>query len=159
MPKLTQDPIKQIPHLKSIANLETLTNLIYFREVAEIKLMKGLMAKKIMEEGKAFFDVWMYEVSDEIQSFATAFAERFVLESALAQMATVEHAGAKQVLASATYLHCISLVAKNIDWYLLNGIVSVEAAQALDQEVNQAVKAFVPHMNTALEGFPMAKNP
>jgi len=28
------------------------------------------MQKKIMEEGKAFFDVWMYEVSDEIQELA-----------------------------------------------------------------------------------------
>jgi len=28
------------------------------------------MQKKIMEEGKPFFDVWMYEVSDEIQELA-----------------------------------------------------------------------------------------
>jgi hypothetical protein len=32
-----------------------------------------------MEEGKPFFDVWMYEVSDEIQSFAQSFSERFML--------------------------------------------------------------------------------
>jgi hypothetical protein len=37
------------------------------------------MAKKIMEDGKPFFDVWMYEVSDEIQAVALAFGERFCL--------------------------------------------------------------------------------
>jgi len=36
-----------------------------------------------MEEGKPFFDVWMYEVSDEIQSLATAFGNRYMLECAL----------------------------------------------------------------------------
>jgi hypothetical protein len=66
MPKLTMCPARQIPGLKSIANLETLANLIYFREQALIKSMGKLMQKKIMEEGKPFFDVWMYEVSDEI---------------------------------------------------------------------------------------------
>ena len=66
MPKLTQCPKRQIPGLKSIANLETLTNLIYFREVAEIKKMSDLLMKRVMQEGKQFFDVWMYEVSDEI---------------------------------------------------------------------------------------------
>lgn len=58
MPTLTQCPMKQIPAMKSIANLETLTNLIYFREVAEIKNMTNLLKDKIMEQGKNFFDVW-----------------------------------------------------------------------------------------------------
>jgi hypothetical protein len=40
--------------------------MIYFREQALIKSFSKLMQKKIMEEGKPFFDVWMYEVSDEI---------------------------------------------------------------------------------------------
>jgi len=28
--------------------------------------MTDILKKKVMEEGKKFFDVWMYEVSDEI---------------------------------------------------------------------------------------------
>jgi hypothetical protein len=72
-------PAKQIPGLKSISNQETLTNLIYFREQALIKSMGQTMQKK-MSEGKTFFDIWMYEVSDEIQALATAFGERFMLE-------------------------------------------------------------------------------
>lgn len=42
------------------------------------------MAKLVMSEGKPFFDVWMYEVSDEIQSLATSFGDRFVMEHAIA---------------------------------------------------------------------------
>lgn len=50
--------------MNSVANMETLTNLIYYREVAEIKSMMQLLKVKIMENGEAYFDVWMYEVSD-----------------------------------------------------------------------------------------------
>lgn len=42
------------------------------------------MSKKLFEEGKSFFDVWMYEVSDDIQNLAQAFGERYMLENALA---------------------------------------------------------------------------
>jgi hypothetical protein len=64
-PKISQCPKTVIPKMKSIANLETLTNLIYHREVAEIASFTKLMSKHIMEEGKPFFDVWMFEISDE----------------------------------------------------------------------------------------------
>jgi phospholipid N-methyltransferase len=50
--------------------LETLTNLVYYREVAEIGQMTAVLKKKVLDEGKPYFDVWMYEVSDEIQSLA-----------------------------------------------------------------------------------------
>ena len=94
--------------------------------------MGGLLKKKIMEEGKQFFDVWMYEVSDEIQSFASAFGERFILENALAALTKASSAGLKAVLERCIYLHCVTLVNKNIDWYLRNEVVSVEAAAELD---------------------------
>jgi len=64
MPKMTQCPKNQIPNFKSIANIETLVNLVYFKEVQEIKSFGKMMQNKIMVEGKKFFDVWMYEVSD-----------------------------------------------------------------------------------------------
>ena len=36
-----------------------------------------------MQDGESFFDVWMYQVSDEIQSLATAFGNRYLLQGAL----------------------------------------------------------------------------
>ncbi len=44
--------------------------------------MMNLLKKKVMDEGKKFFDVWMYEISDEIQSMALIFSERICLEEA-----------------------------------------------------------------------------
>ena len=82
-PQMTQCPKREIPAMASINNFETLKNLIFWHEIAEIKTFSKLLQKKIMQEGQAFFDVWMYQVSDEIQSLATAFGHRYMLQGAL----------------------------------------------------------------------------
>lgn len=56
-------------------------------------------------------------------------------------------------------MHAISLVNQNISWYLLNGVVSSEAATKLEVQQQQAVKDLVPHMNNTLEGLGCLKVP
>ena len=48
--------------------------------------MQEMMMQKVMVEKKKFFDVWMYEASDDIQNLAKAFGERYMLESAIKNM-------------------------------------------------------------------------
>jgi hypothetical protein len=139
--------------MKSIANLETLKNLIYYREIAEIGTMKDLVQKKMFEEGKSYFDIWQFEVSDEIQSLAMAFGERYHLEHALDKLSECKHEGAGKALEAAIFLHCVNVIRENISWYLINGIVSTEAAAELDAVCDGAVKAFVPYMNDVVEGL------
>lgn len=64
-PTMTMCPRREIPAKSRVSDLKTLTNLIYYREVAEIKNISARLQKMVMEEGKPFFDVWMYELSDE----------------------------------------------------------------------------------------------
>lgn len=71
-------------------------------------------------------------------------------------METVPHAGAKETLKSAIFLHSVTLVRQNLSWYLIKGVISSEAASELDAVWNAAVKAFVPHMNTAVMGLGVA---
>ena len=150
MPKLTQCPIRQIPNLKSVATLETLANLIYYKEQAFIKSMGKLMQKLMMEQGKPFFDVWMYEVSDEIQIMAQAFGERFMLEEAITAMNKMTNAKAKELTEKAIFLHAVTRVRKDLGWYTMNGCISHEAGQELNSVWEKAVKDFLPHMNTTL---------
>lgn len=145
--------------MSSIASFETLKNLIYYKEVAEIKSFSKLMQKKIMEQGKAFFDVWMYEVSDEIQSLALAFGQRYMLEGAIKTLNDTEGPRIKALLTATIRLHMLHLVRSNITWYLMNGAVSDLAAAALDDEFDQAVKDYVPFMNTAVQGLGLIETP
>lgn len=93
MPSMTMCPKREIPNKKRVSDLETLTNLIYYKEVAEIKNISGRMQKMVMEDGKPFFDAWMYELSDEQQALATAFGDRYMLEAALEKYNQCTHTG------------------------------------------------------------------
>ena len=146
-------PVRQIPALESVADFETLKNMIFYRETAEIDAMKKLLQKKIMEEGKPFFDVWMYEVSDEIQSFAQSFGERFMLQGALKTIERSTHAGVKDLLTRSTFLYMLAMVHKDQDWYMMNGVLSTAAAQKLSEQLDAEVKSFAPLINTATEGL------
>lgn len=110
--EMTMCPENQIPKMKSIANQETLTNLIYYREIAEIESMQNNIAQKVMQEKKKFFDVWMYEESDAIQDVASAFGERYMLENSLIALKNCSNANARLILEKVIYLHSLSLVRK-----------------------------------------------
>ena len=47
----------------------------------------------------------------------------------------------------------LGIVKQNSAWYLINNVISPTAASKLDDQHDAAVKAFMPHMNTALEGL------
>ena len=115
--------------------------------------MGELMKKKMMDEGKSFFEVWMYEVSDQIQSLAGSYGDRYMLEQALAVMNTETNIKAKVVIERAIFLYAVFTVKENQNWFMVNGCVSNEAAQELGTVLEQAVKAFVPHLNTAVEAL------
>jgi len=139
--------------MASVCTLEALTNLIYYREIAEIESMQSMMAQKVMMDKKPFFDVWMYEASDEIQSVAQAFGERYMLENSLIQMKNCTNASAKIVLERVIFLHCLALVRKEQAWYLINGVISPQAAADLDDQFNLAVKAIAPFTNDCVEAL------
>ena len=51
LPEMTQCPKREIPTKTSVADFETLKNLMFWKEIAEIKSFSKLLQKKIMEEG------------------------------------------------------------------------------------------------------------
>ena len=55
----------------------------------------------------------MYQVSDEIQTLALAFGERFCLENAMKDLNKMTHSAAKEALSKAIFLHCVTLVRNN----------------------------------------------
>lgn len=63
---MTKCPKRQIPSQDSVTDLDTLVNLIFYRETSEVTNLTQLLQKKILEEGKKFFNVWMFELSDNV---------------------------------------------------------------------------------------------
>lgn len=150
LPEMTMCPKREIPSKSSVTDFETLKNLIFWKEACEIKSFSKLVQKKMMEEGKPFFDIWMYEVSDEIQSLSIAYGNRYMLQGALQYLADCSDAKTKQVLQATIQLHMMFLVKQTLAWYIINGTISNEAAINIDNEFDQAIKDFMPHMNTVV---------
>lgn len=158
-PQLTKCPVRQIPKQDSVSDLETLTNLIYYREQAEIQEMVKILKDKIMTQEKSFFEVWTNEVSDNIQSLAESYGERICLEAALKRVNAAQSPKFKATLEKIVRLHCLAYVKKNLGYYLINGVVSSKAAKDLDTDYQQAVKDLVPHVNEIVEAFNHPKTP
>ena len=47
----------------------------------------------------------------------------------------------------------LALVRENLDWYIINGVIGEEAAAKIDDEHDEAVKAYVPYMNTVIDAL------
>ena len=110
LPEMTMCPKREIPNKSSVTDFDTLRNLMFYKEIAEIKTFSKLLQKKIMEGGEAFFDVWMYQVSDEIQSLAIAFGNRYMLQGALQYLADLTDAKTKVCLQATIRLHMLHFV-------------------------------------------------
>ena len=67
----------------------------------------------------------MYQLNDDIQNLAEAFGERFFLQNAWIGYMNCAHTGAKNVLLKVLKLHMVSLLKENLQFYLLNGVLSV----------------------------------
>lgn len=66
MPKIKKQTMEQISQMSDISNLTTMKLLIYFREQREIKDMMKKLTNLVIEKQEKFFDVWMYQVNDDI---------------------------------------------------------------------------------------------
>jgi len=66
---------------------------------------------------------------------------------------------AQQVIERVIYLHCAFNLKTNLGWYMQEGCISQEAAQEMGTVFDQAVKTFLPHMNTAMEALGVFKQP
>ena len=103
---MTKCPKREIPAMSSINDFETLKNLIFYKEIAEIK------------------------------SLATAFGQRYMLEGALQYLADCSHPSAKVALQASIHLHLLHLVQTNLAWYQINGVIGEEAAAKINDEVD-----------------------
>lgn len=82
-------------------------DLILMREAFEIKSFGKALKDKVIIKEKGFFDVWMYDSNENIQSLAKAFGERYFLQSAFKAYEECSHSGAKQILMKVLKLHMI----------------------------------------------------
>lgn len=122
-PQFSKDQLAKLKTTETM-DLATLRDLILMREMYEIKAFGKILKTKIMDNQRKFYDVWMFESNDNIQSLAFSFGERFFIESAFKLYEGMEHQGAKAIFEKVLRLHMIDLLNKDLAFYLVNGLIS-----------------------------------
>lgn len=143
LPELTQCPIRELPHKEKICEIETLLNLLKWREICLIKELGRVSYEKIAKSGKTFYEVWMKEDNYLVQALALAFGERVVAEFCTNEL-RICPAGILKVMELLVKTYLTHVVVENLAWFLMHSIVNAKAAADLKNAYKQLIQDIHP---------------
>lgn len=90
---------------------------------------------------------------DELIDAAQAHAELLQWEAFTEALASVQDPGTRTVLTWLRDLFGLSLIEKNLSWYLMNGRLSMQRARTLGEYINRLLVRIRPHAIDLVEAF------
>ncbi|MCU6480190.1 acyl-CoA dehydrogenase family protein [Arthrobacter sp. A2-55] len=106
-------------------------------------------AKLPKERGAEIFN----EHQNELIEAARAHAELLQWEAFTEALHTIDDAGTRKVLTRLRDLFGLTLMEKHLDWYLMNGRISMQRARALSPYVNRVLAKLRPHALELVDAF------
>ena len=101
------------------------------------------------EKAAALFDAHQHELIEA----ARAHAERVQWEAFTRGLARVEDAGTRQVLTWVRDLFGLTLVERNLAWYLINGRLSAGRARTVTSYIERLLERLRPHAQDLVDAF------
>lgn len=117
--------------------------------VAEIASALKEAAKLPKEQGAAIFN----DNQDALIEAARAHAELLQWEAFTTSLGKVEDAGTKRVLTLLRDVFGLGLIEKHLDWYLMNGRISMQRARTLAPYLNRLLAKVRPHALDLVDAF------
>lgn len=139
--------------LKAVSeDFNSLDYLCYLLAKREDVLFTTL-GKRMMAAGKEkIFDTWMLESSDLVQHSARAYGERLVSERVSSSISSADPS-LKEILIKLHHLYAVTVVTRNLAWYLTNGIIPVEKANDLSEVSARLCKEIGPQSMALCDSF------
>lgn len=130
-------------------SLDYLHHLIVQRE----EMLFTELGTRMMKAGKEkVYTTWMLESSDLVQNAARAYGERLVSE----RNSITRHSSddsLKDILGKLHHLYCITIVNKNLSWYLTKGLISTDKADELSVVSAKLCKDIAPQSMALSDAF------
>lgn len=117
--------------------------------VAEVAGALKEAAKLPKEKGAEIFN----EHQNELIEAARAHAELLQWEAFTEGVAAIADPGTKQVLTTLRDLFGLTLIEKHLDWYLMNGRISMQRARTLAPYINRVLAKLRPHALDLVKAF------
>lgn len=123
--------------VNDVFELKRLFNLIKEREF----MLLDTLADKTMNNMDNVYKLWMNEESNLIQDLAMIYGERYCIEQAIELLGVdVKIEGKNSILEKILLLTAATIVKKNLSWYLMNKLISMEAGSKLPAQINNLIK-------------------
>jgi len=151
VPELTECPKREIPKLEEVTRVETILNLLKWREISQMNELAKITAEKV-GQGKSIYEIWTREHNDLIQSLAIAYGERVVFEKAAADILSVKKS-IQEPLGVVLLMFGAQLLKKDLAWFVVSGSISVSAAKALEVRYRELVKMMHPFAYEMVNSF------
>ena len=117
--------------------------------VAEVAGALKEAAKLPKEKGAEIFN----NNQNDLIEAARAHAELLQWEAFTAALNRITDPGTKRVLTSLRDLFGLSLIEKHLDWYLMNGRISMQRARTLAPYINRVLAKLRPHALDLVDAF------
>ncbi|KAL4462141.1 hypothetical protein ABPG72_010457 [Tetrahymena utriculariae] len=122
---------QDIAKMTKITDIQVLIDLIRIREIDLIKEV-SVMTQTQMSQGKDIYEIWMEKENAAIQNLARQFGERIIADFAQQNLVNVRQ-DVKRPLELYFKLHLVSVVLSNLGWYLMNNVITSDAARSLEE--------------------------
>jgi len=118
----------QVPKAPATTDLSSQEYLLYLLEAREMKLF-GELGMKMAKAGKeGTFNTWMLEESDLIQAAARAYGDNMIAKR-FATVLSESDADLKPMLEKIFTLYCLTVVERNLPWFMISKTISKEQGQ------------------------------
>ncbi len=117
--------------------------------VAEVASALKDAAKLPKEQGAEVFN----QHQNALIEAARAHAELLQWEAFTAALGRIEDPGTKKVLTRLRDLFGLTLIEKHLDWYLMNGRISMQRARTLSPYINRILAKLRPHAVDLVDAF------
>ena len=129
-----------------------LTFLLQQREFL-LNMQLGQAMQSVFGDRQAMFNTWMYKSSDTIQSAAVAYGERIVAEWCLDTLHNKTEKDNKEVMEKIISLYLVHCVNINLDFFLINKLLTVEQGAMMKSSQSELVKWISPHLMDIVDSF------
>jgi len=150
-PSRGKRPADAIASVESLSDVETQRRLLFARE----EMLGARLATASRANGDVF-EQWMMHLSDEVQLYAMAFAERLALERMIESVRQARAPGNRQMLEVLCELFFLDAVRRSAPWFVKAGLLNADSLNAADArrgELCAVVGTQLPHLVDAF-GIP-----
>jgi acyl-CoA oxidase len=126
-----------------------------FLRFREVRLFEKLTQsiQTLTKQGKSQYQIFFYEISDNIQDLALAYGERRTLEECIEVLSQIKDAGTKKVLETIFRVFGVDILKRDQGFYMAEGALSVKQGRNLPNMLNYLVKELAKVATDVIESL------